>query len=541
MSSSLREQIERIGTTMISGDSTNLSRELCEEYEVDSVKDTVDVTITSPPYADMKTYEADPEAQIGINETYDEYLSNLKTVFEEVHYVTKDTGTLWVVVNTFKKNHRTFNLPGDIIDICTQANTPDYCPNCSSKGITVPVESSADGSHHNCPNCNMVFEGESWMLQDIVIWDKKRALPFSSKGSFRNVFEYVLCFSKTDTFEFDLDRIRNPNPEDLKEWWVNYPERYHPRGKLPDNIWSMVTPSQGAFADTSVDHPAPFPPQLVERILDLTTTQNDVVMDPFAGSGTVCAQATAMGRQAVGVELSDSYIERYEELKAEITEKWESRVQDTEALRAKQEEFIQVISGLRQIRYCRELIRSLSNHYDRSVGNLGIEYVLHTCNSIGDPTANPNSYINMSMELLCDEKTIPDKIKALEDSVESVSKTNPCSSFGINSDVKVTPILETQFSLNTTRLFDTSDAAREGYLYTDGSHNNYEYAASLDSIVEQAKQYVTGGTTYPPIVSTVGVNVPYPGDVCMECGEYSYSVNYSDDLDEEMTVKLNQV
>lgn len=525
MSKPLLEGIQEQGCTLIQGDSRNLPELLASEFNADSIVPAVDVTITSPPYADRKTYEADRDAQIGIDEPYEEYLQNLKSVFENVYTVSKDTGTLWVVVNTFKENHRMVNLPGDIIDICNSANTPDYCPHCDENGITVPVQGSADGSRNQCPNCEASFESDGWLLQDIVIWDKKRALPYSSKGSFRNVFEYVLCFSKGESFKFNLDRIRNPEPDDLKEWWVNNPERYHPRGKLPDNIWSMVTPSQGAFADTSVDHPAPFPPKLVERILTLTTDTEDVVLDPFAGSGTVCAQAKTMDRISIGVELSETYLDRYDQLEKEIAEKWESRLENSEALQVQQEEFTKVISGLRQIRYCRELVRALGKHFDRPVGDLGIECIFHNPERIGDPTENPQSFIQMGIELLCDKTQLPQPLEEFKGTVESMKRENPCNSFGINANVTLTPVIESEIGLGGSELYGQTHANESGYLYLQGKHNEYhemDEIAELVSVAAERDDGIEG--SFPPIISPIGVDVPQPKNVCSACGEYRYSV-----------------
>ena len=63
----------------------------------------VDVIITSPPYAEMKDYGM--EGQIGFGQDYiDEYLPDLKHVFSECHKITKETGSLWVIMDTFRTN-----------------------------------------------------------------------------------------------------------------------------------------------------------------------------------------------------------------------------------------------------------------------------------------------------------------------------------------------------------------------------------------------------------------------------------------------------
>lgn len=74
-------------------------------------EEIVDVTITSPPYFDLKDYGYD--GQIGYGQQYETYLDDLKTVFEGVYNCTKSTGTLWVIIDAFKRNDEVITLPFD--------------------------------------------------------------------------------------------------------------------------------------------------------------------------------------------------------------------------------------------------------------------------------------------------------------------------------------------------------------------------------------------------------------------------------------------
>ena len=117
----------------------------------------VDVVITSPPYGDLKDYGA--SGQIGFGQEYDtEYLPALKDIFSKCFQVTKNTGSLWVVADTFKKSGEVCVLPFHISTICKEVG---------------------------------------WRLSDIIIWHKGKTLPWSHKGRFRNVFEYILFFTKS--------------------------------------------------------------------------------------------------------------------------------------------------------------------------------------------------------------------------------------------------------------------------------------------------------------------------------------------------------
>src|SRR5207253_1419630 len=146
------------------------------------------------------------------------------------------------------------------------------------------------------------LSGVGWLLKDIIIWNKTRTLPWSGHGQFRRIFEYILFFAKTSAFKYHVDRIKEP--DDLKEWWVKYPERYSPKGKVPSSIWTFPIPVQGSFSRSNFRHFCPFPSSLIERILLLTTDLGDCVFDPFAGSGVVLAQAKAMGRRFIGCDVN---------------------------------------------------------------------------------------------------------------------------------------------------------------------------------------------------------------------------------------------
>ena len=83
------------------------SRELIKAVRLEGRK--VQTTITSPPYFDMKDYGVD--GQIGFGQKYDDYLIDLQKVFSQVYDITKDNGTLWIIIDTFKRNNAVVTLP----------------------------------------------------------------------------------------------------------------------------------------------------------------------------------------------------------------------------------------------------------------------------------------------------------------------------------------------------------------------------------------------------------------------------------------------
>ena len=72
----------------------------------------VTTTITSPPYFEMKDYNSDN--QVGYGQTYEDYLNDLKSIFAGVLEITEENGTLWIIIDTFKRNNQVITLPFDL-------------------------------------------------------------------------------------------------------------------------------------------------------------------------------------------------------------------------------------------------------------------------------------------------------------------------------------------------------------------------------------------------------------------------------------------
>lgn len=118
---------------MYIGDSRHLADILSQQFPERSGGDLIDVTITSPPYADKKNYEANEELQIGLGQEYDEYLEELRSVYKQIYDYTKETGTLWVVVNTIRKDQRMVNIPFDVADVCENLEGIERCKECDDR------------------------------------------------------------------------------------------------------------------------------------------------------------------------------------------------------------------------------------------------------------------------------------------------------------------------------------------------------------------------------------------------------------------------
>jgi DNA modification methylase len=297
--------------TLTQGDARALSKSLSDQ--------SVMVTITSPPYFDMKDYGV--IGQIGFGQDYGGYLDDLAKVFREIFRATVQEGSLWVVIDTFRRDKEVIPLPFDLV-----------------------------AKLRTC----------GWILRDVVIWKKERTVPWIQVGTTRRIFEYVLVFAKgSESFNYFPDTQRDVS--ELRKWWVKYPERYNPRGKALEQIWAFDIPTQGSWARKTVRHFCPLPPDLVRRIVSLTTQPGDLVLDPFAGTGTVAAEAVRAGRRSYGFELDAKHVRRFRKQRL-LPSNNRSRPAKGAQIDEGSGDFSRTIKNLRVLKFARLLYRMASKH-----------------------------------------------------------------------------------------------------------------------------------------------------------------------------------
>jgi DNA modification methylase len=296
-------------------DSRNLIEQIGDLTKIKS-------TITSPPYFDMKDYGS--ENQVGFGQSYQDYLHDLKDIFGQIFKVTENDGSLWIIIDSFKRENQVVTLPFDL----------------SNK-----------------------LKEIGWLLQDIIIWKKDKTVPWSNNGFVQRKFEYILFFTKSAKFKYNKDRVRNFDTNQLKKWWVKYPERYNPKGKALDEIWEFPIPVQGSWGDKYIRHFCPLPKEMVATMIEISTDENDIVLDPFAGSGSVLFQAAVMKRKYIGFELNQDYIDMFKNyLKLNFKK---SAIEYEQLCQLEgQDVFKRRILDLRALKYGRLLVNELDKKFN---------------------------------------------------------------------------------------------------------------------------------------------------------------------------------
>jgi DNA modification methylase len=426
----VRKKINQFGIQH--GDARALSKKL--------LANSVDVTITSPPYFDLKDYGV--KEQIGFGQEYPIYLDDLQNVFSEIYRATKSTGSLWIVIDTFRSNQEVLPLPFDL----------------AAKLKVV-----------------------GWKLRDVIIWKKERTLPWTHKGTTRKIFEYILVFAK------DNKRIRyfpdkHRETVDLKKWWVRYPERYSPKGKALEEIWSYDIPTQGSWGKNYIRHFCPLPAGLVSRIINLTTNVGDVVLDPFSGTGTVPAQASFLGRKYIGFELNKKYIRMFQ---GYISKNRRAKLAEVDADQSHVDakNFEKQIIDLRVLKYARLLYRAAV----KKVGMANVRFVF--ARHLSGVSYVSHKRCAAEFRILVSEKSV----KSIQEHLSKICLIPPLSKFGIGEMVLV-----------TSKLSGITSAYKNKKIYTYTATNSHKFLACVD-----LGAALEGKT---PVLSTIRAQVEVPDD-----------------------------
>lgn len=219
----------------------------------------VALTVTSPPYNIGKEYEK--------LLLLDEYLNWCEQWIGEVYRVTVDRGAFWLNLGYLSMRDRAKAIP---ISYLLWDKVPFY------------------------------------LIQEVV-WNYGAGVAGSKFFSPRN--EKFLWYVKNqDKYTFNLDEVRDPN--------VKYPNqkkngkiKVNLKGKNPTDVWQFpkVTSGKNRASKERTAHPAQFPVAVVDRIIKSASNFNDIVLDPFMGSGTTAIVALGLQRQVIGFEIRTDY------------------------------------------------------------------------------------------------------------------------------------------------------------------------------------------------------------------------------------------
>ncbi len=199
----------------------------------------------------------------------DEYLSWCSVWISEVYRITLSTGAFWLNLGYLSIPNR-------------------------AKAIPIPY---------------LIWDKIPFYFIQEFVWNYGAGVAGKKFFSPRN--EKFLWYVKNpDKYTFNLDEVRDAN--------VKYPNqkkngklKVNPQGKNPTDVWQFpkVTSGQKRAAKERTSHPAQFPIAVIYRIIKASSNPNEIILDPFLGSGTTAIVALGLKRQFIGFEIREDYCE----------------------------------------------------------------------------------------------------------------------------------------------------------------------------------------------------------------------------------------
>lgn len=242
---------------------------------------TIDLIVTSPPYADQRksTYG-------GI--TTDQYVEWFLPISAELLRVLKPTGTFILNIKEKVVNGERSTYVMELI---------------------------------------LAMRKQGWLWTEEFIWHKKNSYPGKWPNRFRDAWERLLQFNKSKKFAMYQEEVMVPMGDWAKSRLKNLSEtdKYRDNSKVGSGFGKNISnwigrdkayPTNVLHLATECNnkkHSAAFPEELPQWFIKLFTQEGDTVLDPFAGSGTTLFVAERMGRNAIGVELMDEYYQMIKE------------------------------------------------------------------------------------------------------------------------------------------------------------------------------------------------------------------------------------
>ena len=244
---------------------------------------SVQTVLTSPPYWSLRDYQVDD--QIGCDDDLQAYLDSIVGVFTALHRVLREDGTVWLNVgDSYTSGNRRYRAPdrkNRARAMSVRPPTPDGLKPKDLIGVPWRIA--------------FALQEAGWWLRSEVIWHKTNAHPESVRDRPTKAHETIFLLSKQQDYFYNIHAVEGPGGRRLRTVWDIPTEPVKRNGDHPD------------------DHPAMMPMALARRCLSITSKPDNVVLDPYAGSGTTLLAASELGRRWVGIELKPSFVDLIEQ------------------------------------------------------------------------------------------------------------------------------------------------------------------------------------------------------------------------------------
>ena len=220
--------------------------------------------------------------QLGLEETYQEYIESIVNVFKEVKRVLKNDGVVWLNLGDSYSEKQLIGIPWRVA---------------------------------------FALQDDGWYLRQDIIWAKPNPMPESVKDRCTKAHEYIFLLTKRPHYYYNAESIKEPTINvgaDNTVGGNKYPGKYQNIGESKNHykdtgsknkrsVWNIATKVY------SEAHFATFPPHIPEICIKASSKEGDIVLDMFAGAGTTGLVADRLGRNAILIELNKNYVKLIED------------------------------------------------------------------------------------------------------------------------------------------------------------------------------------------------------------------------------------
>ena len=242
-------------------------------------KESIQTVVTSPPYWSLRDY--DVNQQIGCNESLEDYVTGIVKTFDKIWETLVEDGTVWLNIgDAYTSGNRRYRAPDKknrARSMSVRPQTPDGLKPKDLIGLPWRLA--------------FALQDAGWWLRSEIIWSKPNAHPESVRDRPTKSHETVFLLSKNKDYYYNVAAVRGPNGRRLR------------------TTWEIPTEPRKRYNGELDDHPAIMPATLAQRCVEITSRRGDVVLDPYAGSGTTLLAAQYLGRRWVGIELKPVFID----------------------------------------------------------------------------------------------------------------------------------------------------------------------------------------------------------------------------------------
>lgn len=233
---------------------------------------SINLIITSPPYFNCRLYGNET---LGREDNPYDYISNIAKYINTLKRVLKEDGSLYLIIGDVYFGTKGFSRNKGVYKRKTDKHYKEY-------KIVKP-----DGKYLQYKQLLMLperiaieLQNNSWILRNKIIWEKPNPVPSYSKDRRYPVYEHIFHFVKSKKYFFDIKRAK---------------ELKHHRDVIKNGIEPFKL------------HQASFPVSLIKPLIETTSREGDIVLDPFMGSGTVAEASLLLNRKYIGFEINEDF------------------------------------------------------------------------------------------------------------------------------------------------------------------------------------------------------------------------------------------